>query len=244
MALVYIALCTWLYLKQRSLLYFPTPASFSVETQQFEVQSDALLLKGWLTNPGRQRAMIYFGGNGEAVEYSADFFKSHFPEITVYLLPYRGYSGNPGEATEKNCYGDALKLHDQIKSRHTSVSIMGRSLGTGVATYLASKRKIDKLILVTPYDSIVNVAQENYPVFPVGLLLKDRFESWRRAPDISSKVLVMIAEKDEVISRNHTDNLIQHFRQKPTVIVFDNAGHNSISDSDKYSRTVSDFMRQ
>ncbi len=239
---MYIALCGWLYVKQRSLLYFPTPAAADVQAQTFELQSDGLLLKGWVINPGQQRALIYFGGNGEAVEYNVEVFKKTLPNVSVYLLPYRSYSGNPGEVTEANLYSDALKLHDQIKTHHSSINVMGRSLGSGVATYLASQRKIDKLILVTPFDSIVNVAQEKYPIFPVGLLLKDRYESWRRAQVIQSNVLVMIAGMDEIIPRANTENLLRHFKQKPKIIAFENAGHNTLSDTSEYDRTVSEFI--
>lgn len=241
-ALIYFALCAWLYFSQRSILYFPTPANNGVQAESFELQSDGLRLKGWVVNPGKPRAMVYFGGNGEAIEHNAEIFKTSLPDVTVYLLPYRSYGGNPGEVTEENCYRDALKLYDQIKSRHVSVSAVGRSLGSGVATYLASKRKVDKLILVTPYDSIVNVAQDHYPVFPVKLLVKDRYESWRRAKDINSDVLVLIAGSDEIIPRTNTDNLIRHFGRKPEVIVFEKTGHNTISDSIGYDQAVSGFI--
>ena len=241
-AFIYIALCSWLYLKQRSMQYFPTPAPVNVEAQKFELPSDGLLLNGWVINPGKQRAMIYFGGNGEAVEYNAEVFKKTLPDVSVYLLPYRSYSGNPGEVSEENCYRDALKLYDQIKSRHHSINALGRSLGSGVATYLASQRKIDKLILVTPYDSMLNVAQEKYPIFPVSLLLKDGYESWRQAPVIQSDVLVLIAGLDEIIPRASTDNLLRHFRKKPKVIVFEKAGHNTLSDSIEYDLAVSEFI--
>jgi len=243
-AVVYLALCAWLYFSQRSLLYFPTPAIAGVQAQAFELKHDGLTLKGWIVNPGRPRAMIYFGGNGEAVEYNAEIFKEALPDVTVYLLPYRSYSGNPGEVTEANLYRDAIKLYDQIKSRHDSVSTLGRSLGSGVATYLASKRKIDKLILVTPFDSIANVAQEHYPAFPVTFLMTDRYESWRRAPDIKSDVLVLIAGMDEIIPRRNTENLVRHFKAKPKVIMFENAGHNTVSDSDEYDRVIAAFFKQ
>lgn len=243
-AVVYIGLCVWLYARQRSILYFPTPAATGVRAQAFELQSDGILLKGWVINPGQKRALIYFGGNAEAVEHNAEVFKTTLPSVTIYLLPYRSYSGNSGEISEENLYRDALNLYDQIKGRHTSINALGRSLGSGVATYLASKRSIDKLVLVTPYDSMVIVAQDKYPAFPVSLLLKDRYESWRRAPDIHSDVLVMIAGRDEIIPRSSTENLLRYFKQKPQVIVFENAGHNTPSDSTEYDLAVSGFIGQ
>ena len=240
----YVAVCSWLYFSQRSMLYFPTPAIANVQAEAFELQNDGLRLKGWAVNPGKQRAMIYFGGNAEAVEYNAEVFKTTLPDVTVYLLPYRSYGGNPGELTEENVYSDALELYDQIKSRHNSISVLGRSLGSGVATYLASERKIDKLVLVTPYDSMVNVAKAHYPAFPVSFIIKDRYESWRRASRINSKVLVVIAGTDEIIPRASTDNLLRHFKRKPNVIVFDGAGHNTPSDSTEYDKAVSEFIDQ
>ena len=89
---------------------------------------------------------------------------------------------------------------------------------------------------------MLNVAQEKYPIFPVSLLLKDRYESWRQAPVIQSNVLVVIAGLDEIIPRASTDNLLRHFKQKPKVIVFEKAGHNTPSDSSEYDQAVSEFI--
>lgn len=241
-ALIYLALCAWLYVKQRSLLYFPVPAMANVQAQAFEFSSDGLQLNGWVVNPGQSKALIYFGGNAEQIEWNALEFQLSIPNVTVYLVPYRGYGGNPGEVTEENLYRDALNLFDTIKPKHKNIGLIGRSLGSGVATYVATKRSVDKLILVTPYDSIVNVAQDNYSIFPVSLLIKDRFESDKRAANIKAKTLIMIAENDEVIPRSNTENLIRHFKQKPTVVVFNSAGHNSISDTADYQKTISKFL--
>jgi hypothetical protein len=224
-------------------LYFPTPVNAGVQAQSFDLQSDGLILRGWVVNPGKQDSLIYFGGNAEAVEHNFDLFKRTLPNVTVYLLPYRSYGGNPGEVTEANLYRDALNLYDQTRNHHVRVSVMGRSLGTGVATQLASQRKVDKLLLVTPYDSMINIAQTQYPVFPASWILKDRYESWRRAPKIDSDVLIMIAGNDEIIPLRNTMNLVSHFKQKPRVIVFQGEGHNSISDSSEYDRAIAGFIQ-
>ena len=242
-AFIYLALCAWLYTQQRSMLYFQVPAMGNVQAQPFELASDGLKLKGWVVNPGQSEAVIYFGGNGEQVEWNAAEFQASIPNISVYLVPYRGYGGNPGEVTEANLYRDALSLFDKIKPQYAQVSLIGRSLGSGVATYVASKREVNKLILVTPYDSIVNVAQDKYPIFPVSLLIKDRYESAERADKIKAKTLIMIAGNDEIIPRVNSENLIRHFKQKPNVVVFKAVGHNSISDDVGYQKTISDFLK-
>ncbi len=105
---------------------------------------------------------------------------------TVYLIPYRGYGNNAGTPAEQVLYSDAVQIYTTIKDQHDSVSLMGRSLGSGIATYVAANRQVDKLILVTPFDSIENVAKDIYWMFPVSLLIKDKFRSSERVKDITA----------------------------------------------------------
>jgi uncharacterized protein len=242
--LLYGSACGWLYFSQQSMLYFPTPAFAVADALPLRVQRNDVHLKGWVVNPNKPHALLYFGGNGEAIEQSADFFRSTMPNTTVYLLPYRGYGGNPGEPSQAVLFSDALALYDQVSPHHIRLRAMGRSLGSGVASYLAAERNIDKLILVTPYDSVLNVASSRYPMFPIQWLLKDPYESWRISPKITAQVLVLIAEKDETIPRARTDNLLKHFTLTPKVLVFADAGHVTISDDEKYNGAVSEFIEE
>jgi pimeloyl-ACP methyl ester carboxylesterase len=236
----YLACAGFLYREQRHLLYFPTPPAQQAMTQSFPVTG--LVLGGWAVNPGQARAVIYFGGNGEAVERDIDFFRDALPERTVYLVPYRGYSGNPGMPTEADLYADALEVFDQVRKKHAAVALVGRSLGSGIATYVATHRSAERLILVTPYDSIQRIGQSQYPWLPVSLLLDDKYESWRRAPSISIPTLVVIAGQDQVVTRSHTDNLLAAFRRRPEVLVFEGAGHNDVSDVAGYGPGLREFL--
>jgi pimeloyl-ACP methyl ester carboxylesterase len=120
---------------------------------------------------------------------------------------------------------------------------MGRSLGTGVATYVATLRDVNKLVLVTPYDSVVNVAQASYWMFPVSLLLKDHYDSLRRVAVIKAKTLVLLAENDQVIKRQHSENLLAAFRSvRPESVVVTGATHNNISDYNQYTRALRLFL--
>jgi uncharacterized protein len=157
------------------------------------------------------------------------------PDRTVYLVPYRGYGGNPGTPIERDLYADALAEFDQLRARHAAVAVVGRSLGTGVATYVASKRPVDRVVLVTPYDSLQNVAQENYPWLPVGWLLDDKYESWRRAPSLTMPVTLLVAGNDRVIPPPHATALARHFPTPPTVVVIAGAGHNDIASKPAYA---------
>ena len=152
------------------------------------------------------------------------------PDYTVYLIPYRGYGNSTGEPNEDSLYGDALYVFDQVKAHHQQISLMGRSLGSGIATYVAANRQVEKLILITPYDSIVNVAKGAYWMFPVSLLIKDKFQSIKWVKNISAKTYIFVAENDKVIPRERSEQLIAQFTdQLMGSTLVSGAGHNDIS---------------
>ena len=242
--IAYLLAMLALYAMQRSLLFYPQPLKVTPDAPEIRFATSGLTLRGWVVNSDRPCAIIYFGGNGESVEIDVPLFKDSVSGCSVYLIPYRGYSGNPGEPSEAALEADALTVYDSLKSRHATVGVMGRSLGTGIATYLAANRPVSSLLLVTPYDSIVNIGRDQYPYFPIGLLARDPFESWRSAEKVHAETMIFIAGSDHVIPRSNTDNLERHFRVALNVKIFSGVGHNSISESPEYWPTVASFFGQ
>ncbi|MCF6243429.1 MAG: lysophospholipase [Sulfurovum sp.] len=240
--LVYVAFGVYLYLNQRHFLYFPTPDG-TTKYSNLTLKVDGESINVITLNVGHPNAILYFGGNAESMVGSADYIAKQFPQFTVYLLDYRGYGKSSGVAGEDALYKDALKLYDTIKSKHKRISVGGRSLGSGIATYVAAHREVSKLVLITPFDSIVNVAQGKYPLYPASLLLKERYDSLSRVPMIHAKTLIIFAQNDKVIPRESTQNLIDAFMEKELeVIIIDNRGHIDISSDDKYYKSVQDFI--
>ncbi|MFM2003805.1 MAG: hypothetical protein RI963_3231, partial [Planctomycetota bacterium] len=108
-------------------------------------------------------AVIYFGGNAEEVDRSADDYAAAFPRHAIYLMNYRGYGGSQGGPSKAALHRDAAALYEYVASRHGTIVVIGRSLGSGVAVRLAVSNRVDRLILITPFDSIVNVARGLFP---------------------------------------------------------------------------------
>ena len=185
------------------------------------------------------KALLYFGGNAEDVSYSLPSFSAAFPDHAVYLLHYRGYGGSSGNPSEAALFADALALFDKVHIDHQNIMVVGRSLGSGVAVHLASMRPVTRLILVTPYHSLQELAAQQFPYFPVRWLLLDKFESWRYAERIAIPTLVVAAEHDEVISRASTEALHKHFRTGVAAFkVVAGTSHNTISQSPEYMRLL------
>jgi pimeloyl-ACP methyl ester carboxylesterase len=242
--LVYVGMGAMLYLQQRSHLYFPTPPWTGALESRYVTATDGTKLEMWIVNPGRERAILYFGGNAEQIEQNAIAYQRFLGAYTIYLGNYRGYGRSEGVPTEEVLLGDALHLYDTLSGGHTSVSVIGRSLGSGVATYLAAHRSVERLALLTPYDSIERVAQQAYPIFPVSLLLHDKFRSIDWAGALKLPILVVMVEDDLVVPNRSTQRLINAL-DSTLLEVTRVAGvdHGSVSDDPSYQRALGHYFR-
>jgi len=238
----YLGIGVLLYTYQNKLLYHPTPA-IKIDYPQMVLNRDGAEVVVHVLNDGHANAILYFGGNAESMAQSADYIAQQFPEFTCYLMDYRGFGESTGTPSQKALYADALALYDEVAKKHKRISIGGRSLGTGIATYVAAHREVVKLALITPYDSIESVAQERYPLYPASLLLKDTYDSIANVKDIKAKTFIVIAQNDKVIPLIHTQRLIKAFKKEQlTVSVIKNRGHMDISDDKRYYKIMQDFI--
>jgi pimeloyl-ACP methyl ester carboxylesterase len=232
---VYLAACLGLFLVQRSLIYFPPsapalggPALSTLDAPGARLQISERPLAG-------RQAVIYFGGNAEDVSASLPSLALAFPEHALYLLHYRGFAGSSGKPDEAALVADALLLFDRVAARHPTVVLIGRSLGSGVAVQVASRRPVARLVLVTPFDSLQGLAEKQFPWFPINLLLKDKYESWRYAPGIKAPTLLLAAQQDEIVPAASTERLLARFAPGVAALrVLPGVGHNSIADSPAY----------
>jgi uncharacterized protein len=240
---VYGVLCALLYLSQDRLLYFPTPESSHPQARDLRLKSDGAIVKVWELHPNAPGALIYFGGNGDDVAEYLEEFDTAFPNRAIYLMNYRGYGGSTGSPSERALISDAEIAYDWIAARHDHITVIGRSLGTGIAIALATRRPVERLVLTTPYDSVANVAAERFPWFPVRWLIKDPYDSVSRIGKVRSPVLVLIAERDEVISRQRSAALIAAIPPGlGRVVIIPNAGHGDIVSFPAYARAVKEFV--
>lgn len=239
---LYLSACVLLYVFQREFLYFPTD-KYENPYDEIQLQNQEETISVILLNEGKDHALIYFGGNGEAVMANSEKFISAFPNITIYLFNYRGYGGSSGSPSESGIYADASALYKSIKPNHNEISVAGRSLGSGVATYLAANHPIHKVVLITPYDSVLNIAKKKFRWFPTSILLKDKYDSASRAINIKSDVLVVAAEFDQVIPIEHTETLVNELSNANVEFeVIKNTGHNNITNADKYYDVIKQFL--
>lgn len=241
----YVALCAFMYVGQRSMIYYPTSDSGHAGAEDLRIESGDAVIQVWKVGNANDDAILYFGGNAEDVTLNIDEFSRDFANHTIYLANYRGYGASTGSPSESAILRDAETLFDAIRDDHRRVTVFGRSLGSGVAVHLGTAKDVSRLVLVTPYDSLANVASARFPIFPVSLLLRDRFDSKNLAGLIEIPTLVIAAEQDEVIPLRHARSLADAIRRDLLeFVIVDDAGHNTIGSFPVYRQTLIEFLHR
>jgi pimeloyl-ACP methyl ester carboxylesterase len=239
---LYLALCLLMFLTQRSQVYFPVHEQAAAGALPLRIDVRGARLKVWAIERAGREALLYFGGNAEDVGASIGRFAACLPRFSLYFVNYRGYGGSTGKPSEAALVADAVALYDRLRSRHSGISVVGRSLGSGVAAQLAARREVQRLVLVTPFDSLVNVARAHIRWLPVGFLMLDRFDSAGQAPAITAETLVVIADADEIIPRARSEALVRAFRTPPRVLELEGAGHNDLDLDPRYLDGIAGFL--
>ena len=251
-AFIYISLCIILFFTQESYIFFPPEEnkSWYQQVKKFEyfISTNEAILHGWNftnSNINHDTSIIYFGGNAEDVAYNLQ--DAHMYSVkNLFFTNLPGYGKSTGKPSEKNFFASALQAYDEIvkinQLKPENIIIMGRSLGSSVATYIASQRKSHGLILITPFDSLENIAAKIYRIFPVKLLLKHKFKTIDYIDDVSSPILIISAQNDEIVPVENLNNLLKAREDGVNYFQIPHANHNDIAVSPEYFTHINRFI--
>ena len=181
--------------------------------------------------PDSGRTLILgFGGNAWNGQDVAEYLHELFPDHEVVTFHYRGYQPSTGSPSAQALIADAPLVYDAAvdRTKPTRVIAIGFSIGTGIAAQLSASRKLDGLILVTPFDSLKAVAQSMYPWIPIGPLFAHEIDAAGPLRKSHVPVAIIGAERDQIVPRERTAAL----RRVVPDLVYDRtiarAGHNDI----------------
>jgi alpha/beta superfamily hydrolase len=192
---------------------------------------DNIKLKGYLihnSTANKSPLMIYFGGNNEQVP---PFFLKSYKGWNVAFINYRGYGLSEGTPTEKNLRYDALTIYDTLFKREDvdkgNIVMAGRSLGTGVAIYVAKERSVQGVILISPYDYIKGVQEDQFPFIPPALI-KNSYNPIELVKSIKVPVLCFIGNQDRLIFPKRSLSLIKEWAGESKIRTIEEANHENI----------------
>ncbi len=238
-------------------LIFPThavaPAGPLPEgSERLEIRTtDGEILRGVHIGPAASvpdvRTLILgFGGNAWNAENVAELLHHLYPQADVATFHYRGYAPSTGVPSAKALLADAPLVYDAAveRVRPARIVAVGFSIGTGVAASLGRHRKVDGLILVTPFDSLKAVAQSLYQWLPVGPFFHHEIDAARALKDVRAPVAIVAAERDEIVPAARTDGL----RSQVPNLVFDctigGAGHNDIYSNPEFEAAMREALNR
>jgi pimeloyl-ACP methyl ester carboxylesterase len=186
--------------------------------------------------------LIGFGGNAQDAEILAQDLAADFPELHTAVFHYRGYGPSTGRPGEAALLADALTIHDALteRLRPERTYAVGISLGSAVAAWLSSQRRLAGLLLITPFDSIEAVAKESYFWVPVGPLLRHRFASIEFMAGNQTPVAVIAAERDRLVRPERTRALVERVPNLVFERVLTGAAHNTLYQLPAYAEALKD----
>ncbi len=197
------------------------PISFTTE--------DGTTLRGWLHNRGKDAPLVVaYGGNNMNV---GDFagLAALAPHTSFLLLNHRGYGYSEGTPNEERVVGDAKAAlrHYREQLGHPRTTLLGFSLGTGVATQVAATENVAQLILACPFDSVIATGCQHISVLPhlVGI---DHFRSDLAAPQVSCPVTILMGTQDTIVPNERTLALVPCFREGLVTLHRIDCGHNEM----------------
>ena len=252
--LVVSGLLGLLWSQQRRLIYFPSggpvPPAATVLPGARDVvlhTADGLELGGWYLPGTGDAAVLVLPGNGGDRSMRAPLAAGlHRMGLSVLLVDYRGYGGNPGKPTEEGLAIDARAAHDWLTAQPEvdRVVYFGESLGAAVAVGLAIERPPAALILRSPFTSLPDVAGEHYPWLPVGTLLMDRYPSLRRIPALQAPLLVIAGDEDDIVPWSLSRRLYEAAPEPKEFLTVPGAGHNdpALADGPQMLDAVGRFL--
>ncbi len=250
--LLFIILVFFTYCFQRYLIYFPSPTipqphDFgATDLTVLKLQTkDNLSLNAWYKSASANHpTVLILHGNagtiGNRMALAREFINAGFG---VLLLEYRGYGGNKGSPTEQGLYNDgqaAVSFLTQQGVKPTQLVLYGESLGTGVASKLATESPSCALILQSPFTSLTSIAHYSYPWIPLDPW--DKFDSLSRIQEINTALLILHGIKDPIVPYSEGLTLFKAAAEPKQMLSFQNYGHNNLWDAKNFYKQVIHFI--
>ena len=249
---LYGAAVGYLYLYQDSFVYHPAGALASpaaeglagVDVVTLDA-ADGVKLTGWYApaQPGKPTLLYFHGNAGNMSERSQRFAQVLRSGFGLLAMSYRGFPGSGGVPSQQGFFSDALTAYDWAAARSPDIVVLGESLGTGVATYVASERKLRALVLEAPYTATVDIAAETYPWVPVGFLMRDQFRSRDYIAKVAAPVLILHGTADTVIPVAYGRRLFALAHEPKQLAIIDGAHHNDLWDHGLWTTVLAFLAR-
>jgi uncharacterized protein len=256
MLLCYVGIVGWMYVNQRSLMYFPDKNIKDIKeyalpgTEDFMTESeDGTQIQIWFHKPVNpdMPVVLFYSGNSYNLSQKETKFKELLNLGYGFIAPsYHGFGRSGGTPSKEAILGDArtaIKVLNAKGYQTKDTILMGESLGSGVALEMAMYHKFKGILLYTPYTSISDRAREIYGYIPVKYLLKDDFINDDKIGRINTPILIVHGTNDDIIPHSHSEALYRLAQEPKKIVIYDGKNHNNLDAVDVFAQMTEFFLK-
>lgn len=233
---LYTGAVGYMYFNQRALQYEPAGELIPLAQTALHnavdvaIPVDGAVINGWYQapQPGKPLIIYYKGNSGSFTEEHERYERFVSEGYGFLAFDYRGFPASPGAISEAGILDDSIAAYDWAAAKGFPIVIWGRSLGTGPATYVASEKDAEALLLETPYLSAVGVAAERYPILPVNWVMLDQFRSDEWIAGVTEPVMIAHGTADRTIGVSNGERLYALAPNPDNLWIVPDAGHSDL----------------
>lgn len=250
----YLLIGVSLYAFQEKMLFMPIELeqnyqfTFSYDFEELTIRTeDGASLNAIHFKVERPKGVIlYFHGNMGNIQrwgtYTEFFVEKNYD---VLVMDYRTFGKSKGKLSEGALYDDAQLFYDNLKKQYdeSQITVYGRSLGTGIATWVASKNKPKQLLLETPFYSIADVAKHRFPIYPIETLLNYKLPSHQFIKDVKCPISIFHGTEDKVIPYRSGRKLFEETPKGGVIFTtIEGGNHNNLIIFEDYLKRVDSIL--
>jgi len=229
-------------LPQEHVFNFPFPfEEINVQTEN-DVTINALHFKA---NQSKGVVLYFHGNAGSLVGWgyvAPDFLTNGYD---LFIIDYRTFGKSTGNLSEKALLQDADSLYNYLLKSYSEdkIIVYGRSLGTGIATKLATKYSPKMLVLETPYYNFKSLAKKHFPFLPVSLILRYKFPTDKWIVNVNCPIYLIHGTSDHIVPYQSSKKLIELIGSKGELFTIVGGGHNNLSDFPEFHQGLSKVLK-
>lgn len=259
-AVIYVVWGLALYFLQEKFLFHPEKLSpehkfsFAIPFREIDLainkERNLSIVQFTVPDSVRKGIVLYFHGNRKNIEryapFATNFTKNNYE---VWMMDYPGFGKTTGKRSEQVMYDDAGELYKMARAMISkdSILIYGKSIGTGVASWLASVKDCKRLILETPYYSIESLFRHYAFIYPVSWMTRYHFPVYQYFRKIEAPITIFHGTNDETIPFSQSEMLIEPWNEMPSLarelIPIENGKHNNLNDFPGFHRKLDSLLQ-
>lgn len=249
----YSIIVSFLFTIQKKIIFRPDPLDkehvyqFEIPFQEFYLEHATGEKINTLFFPSQESKalVIYFHGNSKNLQH----WGNYLPDVVnrgydVVAIDYRGYGKSDGDVSEEGMYEDAELVYEWASKNHPDKKIVlwGRSLGTGVASYLSTQAKAEKLVLETPFYNMPELVKTRFPFLVVPVDLKYKFPNHQNIENNQITTMIIQGTKDSIVPLKSASKLKAILETDDHFFTIKGAGHRNLHEFNDYQAVLDEIL--